>query len=105
MTKQAVTERMESLKDRFEHGAYCEACEQFAKDTAEWGGMQSGQMYTMQQDGTWTETCDNAHNGPSVAWAFHETFTGIEDLNNRCTVHYNAWLEENYSAMLEEIED
>ena len=105
MNREQVNERMVSLKDRFEFGAYCECCDAFSAETAEWDGLDSRQHYTMLEDGSWAETSDNAHGGPSVAWAFGVTFKSTDELNWACESHYDAWLEENYNALMAEVDE
>lgn len=105
MTREQVNEMMQSLRDRFTFGAYCECAVQFANDTRSWGDLDSRQLYTMREDGTWAETCDNAHGGPSVAWAWRTSFNSTDELNWACEGGYDAWLEENYNAMMEEVDE
>lgn len=56
---------------------YAEICKKFAAETAEWHRLPEGEFYTtLGKD--WVETCDNAHGGFDVSWAFHETAAAID---------------------------
>ena len=50
---------------------YVKSCKQFAAETAEWGGIEPSQYYTTVDPYGWDETCDNAHGGLHIEWAFH----------------------------------
>jgi hypothetical protein len=41
----------------------------FGVETMKWGGLDSRRFYTSAGAG-WEETCDNAHGGRDVSWAF-----------------------------------
>lgn len=49
---------------------YIDSCNQFAEDTAAWGGLDSYKMYVATEYGGWAETCDNRENGIRLSWAF-----------------------------------
>lgn len=49
---------------------YIESCIKFAADTKDWAGLDSYKYYTATQNGNWEESCDNAHGGLGVDWAF-----------------------------------
>lgn len=51
---------------------YKNACLQFAEETKEWGSLDDYKLYTTDNSG-WRESCDNAHGGLDVCWAFHQT--------------------------------
>lgn len=56
---------------------YAEICKKFSADTTEWGDLDEFKFYTT--DGSeWKETCDNAHNGVDVSWAFQLSNEEIE---------------------------
>lgn len=56
---------------------YADICKKFSADTAEWGNLDEFKSYTT--DGSeWKETCDNAHNGVDVSWAFQLSNEEIE---------------------------
>lgn len=57
---------------------YIKTCKVFAADTASWGGLDNYQFYTTDGVGGWTETCDNAHGGLYIEWAFHCSDEEIE---------------------------
>jgi DNA-binding XRE family transcriptional regulator len=52
---------------------YEESCRAFAKESAEWGGVDEHKFYTTTGSGEWEETCDNRHGGIDVSWAFHRS--------------------------------
>ncbi len=49
---------------------YVESCIKFAVDTKDWAELDFYKYYTATQDGDWEESCDNAHGGLGVDWAF-----------------------------------
>jgi hypothetical protein len=49
---------------------YTAAVRQFLTDSHEWADIDRYQFYTSDSD-TWRETCDNAHGGLDVSWAFY----------------------------------
>ncbi len=51
---------------------YTAACKNFAAASADWGGLPWGRYFTTSSTtaGGWDDTCDNAHGGISVAWAY-----------------------------------
>ena len=57
---------------------YVKSCKQFAAETAEWGGVDPSQHYTTVEPYGWEETCDNAHGGLFLDWAFHMDDSKIE---------------------------
>lgn len=52
---------------------YIESCIKFAAETKNWGDMYEYSHYTTDGIGGWEESCDNAHGGLDVSWAFHES--------------------------------
>lgn len=59
---------------------YTESALKFAKDSRRWYGMTPGKFYTTEGGDGWAETCDNAHGGLDVSWAFHESAAEIRRL-------------------------
>lgn len=58
---------------------YTNCCKKFAEETREWAGLRSfSRYYTSKDDCDWAETCDNAHGGLDVSWAFHVDDANIE---------------------------
>ena len=57
---------------------YVKSCKQFAADTAEWGDTEFSKHYTTVEPCGWAETCDNAHGGMYINWAFHMDESKIE---------------------------
>lgn len=55
---------------------YTTAAQRFAEDSREWGGLDQYKFYTTAGD-EWRETCDNAHGGLDLSWAFRETSATI----------------------------
>lgn len=53
---------------------YAKICCKFAKDTADWDTLETGgcTFYTTTYN-DWKQSCDNAHGGISVRWAFHQS--------------------------------
>ena len=51
--------------------AYTNAAIKFAKDSADWDEMNSRSFYSTSVTDIWAETCDNAHGGLLLGWAFH----------------------------------
>ena len=49
---------------------YTNICIKFAEDTAEWFALDNYKFYTTSIFG-WKESCDNAHGGIDISWAFH----------------------------------
>ena len=73
---------------------YTESVRAFARDTAEWGGLDPYRYYTATRSG-WEETCDNAHDGIDVSWAFHRPDVTDEDARR----HYAIALDDDYRAV------
>lgn len=58
---------------------YADMCKKFAKDTAEWGGLDNYKFYTTSKSyEQWEESSDNANNGIDISWAFHLSDEEIE---------------------------
>ena len=57
---------------------YVKSCKQFSADTAEWVGVDPSQQYTTAEPCGWAETCDNAHGGLLLGWAFHMEESDID---------------------------
>lgn len=55
------------------HFDYMSAAQKFAADTQSWGGIIDTLFYTTDGSGGWKESCDNAHGGLDVSWAFHRS--------------------------------
>lgn len=51
--------------------AYTNAAIKFAKDSADWADMDPRAFYSTSNADIWAETCDNAHGGLLLDWAFH----------------------------------
>lgn len=51
--------------------AYTNAAIKFAKDSADWADMDTRAFYSTSGTDIWAETCDNAHGGLLLDWAFH----------------------------------
>lgn len=51
--------------------AYTNAAIKFAKDSADWADMDPRAFYSTSNTDIWEETCDNAHGGLLLDWAFH----------------------------------
>lgn len=51
--------------------AYTKSAIKFAKDSADWSGMDPYVFYSTSVTDSWAETCDNAHGGLLLDWAFH----------------------------------
>ena len=58
---------------------YVKSCKQFAAETAEWSDTEFDKHYTTVEPYGWLETCDNAHGGLNVLWAFHMPEKFIEE--------------------------
>lgn len=52
---------------------YLAACQNFAKASQSWERLDQSRFFTTRsvEPGGWCETCDNAHGGIDVSWAFH----------------------------------
>ena len=57
---------------------YADICKRFAADTKEWSRLDDSRFYTTNHSG-WCESCDNAHGGLDVSWAFHLDEKRIEE--------------------------
>lgn len=62
---------------------YLEYCKKFAEDSHEWAALDEFQFYTTHPLDGWRESCDNAHGGMDVRWAFHCPESEIELLASR----------------------
>lgn len=58
---------------------YTEICLKFAKDTKNYNELDSYAFYTTDGAFEWKESCDNAHGGLSVKWAFHKAAEYIKE--------------------------
>ena len=53
---------------------YREAVRKFLADSADWAGLEPYTFYTTgHYRYDWAETCDNAHGGLDLSWAFYAT--------------------------------
>jgi hypothetical protein len=57
---------------------YVFICKKFAFDSREWYELPDGPWFTTAGIEEWEESCDNAHGGIDVSWAFHKTDETIE---------------------------
>lgn len=59
---------------------YADICKRFAADTKEWSRLDDSRFYTTDCS-EWCESCDNAHGGIDVSWAFHMDEKAIEEMS------------------------
>lgn len=57
---------------------YSAICKDFSHATADWSELSDFKFYTTVAGHSWEETCDNAHGGIDVSWAFHLSDFEIE---------------------------
>lgn len=63
------------------YNKYLNACLDFAEKSQDWLDIDSTQCYTTSVDeGGWRESCDNAHGGISVEWAFKLSAEKVREL-------------------------
>ena len=62
------------------YSEYLNACRNFAQETRNWSYLPVGRFFTTNdsEESGWTETCDNAHGGLDVSWAFGKEDDYIE---------------------------
>ena len=58
---------------------YTEICLRFAEDTKNDDGLDDGRFFVTYRGG-WMSSCDNAHDGIGVRWAFGKSETEIRRL-------------------------
>lgn len=58
---------------------YKEVCIQFAKETKDWNQLNKYKYYTSNGN-SWEESCDNAHGGLDISWAFQMKENKIKEL-------------------------
>ena len=58
---------------------YTEICLRFAEDTKNDDGLDDGRFFVTYRGG-WTSSCDNAHDGIGVRWAFRKNEVEIRRL-------------------------
>ncbi len=58
---------------------YTEICLRFAEDTKNDDGLDNGRFFVTYRGG-WMSSCDNAHGGVGVRWAFGKSETEIRSL-------------------------
>lgn len=62
------------------YNEYLDICQIFARDSEAWLGIDDGAFYTTAQTSAgWEESCDNAHGGLDVSWAFHKTEKEVKE--------------------------
>lgn len=63
------------------YNEYLNACLDFAEKSQDWLGIDRTQFYTTSVDeGGWRESCDNAHGGIAVDWAFNLSAEKVREL-------------------------
>lgn len=63
------------------YNEYLNACLDFAEKSRDWLGIDRTQFYTTSVDeGGWRESCDNAHGGIAVDWAFKLSAEKVREL-------------------------
>ena len=77
---------------------YTQACIDFANDTSSWGALDEYQFYTTTGNG-WEESCDNAHGGLSVRWAFHRS---ADEIMASASEEYRAQIAEELRAAIDD---
>lgn len=82
---------------------YVESCVRFAHDTSKWPKLNGIKFYTTAPDCGWEESCDNAHGGLDVSWAFHESAEVIaqeaaQRFINEIAAHLEQGINENWEA-------
>lgn len=60
------------------YNEYLSASIDFARDTKNWSRLDSSKYYTTSNTG-WRDTCDNAHGGLDVSWAFRLRAQEVRD--------------------------
>ena len=78
---------------------YTLTCKEFAHDTESWGGLTDCRFYTTDGVGCWDESCDNAHGGLDISWAFHCTDAEIE---RRARRRYESELKQELNDALDD---
>ena len=58
---------------------YTQSCLMFSYASESWGAVDPYKFYTSDRADYWRETCDNAHGGLDVSWAFHKTSEYIKE--------------------------
>lgn len=69
---------------------YTECCVKFSDETMAFGDLDPYKFYTTGYS-SWEESSDNANNGISVRWAFHET---KEEIRKKALHHFVSSLKE-----------
>lgn len=78
--------------------SYLESCLAFAADTANWMGLNHWDYYTTSSIDGWCESCDNAHGGFGVSWAFHRT---PEEIRNEAPGEYARVIVDEFRCALD----
>lgn len=96
------------------YNEYMNACLDFAEKSQDWLGIDRTQFYTTSpiDEGGWCESCDNAHGGISVEWAFKLSAEKVREL---CPGEYARQIlaimrcmiddEDDYDTMRDMLED
>ena len=73
---------------------YTEICLQFAEDTKNDGALDEGRFFVTYRGG-WMSSCDNAHSGVGVRWAFGKNETEIRRLAPKKLLEWQHMTEKN----------
>lgn len=73
---------------------YTEICLQFAEDTKNDGALDEGRFFVTYRGG-WMSSCDNAHGGVGVRWAFGKNETEIRRLAPKKLLEWQHMTEKN----------
>ena len=73
---------------------YTEICLRFAEDTKNDGSLDDGRFFVTYSGG-WMSSCDNAHGGFGVRWAFGKNETEIRRLAPKKLLEWQHMTEKN----------
>ena len=73
---------------------YTEICLQFSEDTKNDDGLDDGRFFVTYRGG-WVSSCDNAHDGVGVRWAFGKGEAEIRRLAPQKLLEWQQMTEKN----------
>ena len=85
------------------YNEYLNACLDFAEKSQDWLWLDRTQFYTTSIDeGGWRESCDNAHGGIAVDWAFK---LGAAKVRELCPGEYARQILDIMRCMIDDEDD
>lgn len=90
---------------------YATICKKFSADTSEWLELDNYKHYRTCGRSDWYDSCDAAHGGIDVSWAFHKSDSNIDKFAESWFMYSiseliklgrdDGWMDEQWDAVID----